>query len=582
MEHWFDRLAKSAATGASSRRTVLGGIGAVIAAASAGVGWGLDPRAARAAGFENGSAVPGTMGAAPGATPQLNGGLPPRPSPSNDVNLQWGPCTIVRNGPTEQRSFSSSTTADGRTVALMMAMSADRAAKTSTIQIKIDGQVAFLLTRRQTRTGRTLSAATSHTTAGPAFGVDSLELDSDGTTLTGTINGRAIVPFDLSSGGGFGAIKFADGRPAPQGSVDPAVRDAVEQAFKKAAQDARLCVPPPEYHPDYIKGEGKAVYESPADAGFSKDCQNCYNDCYTSFNSCEAYAAVGCADSGPFYPICIEVALNSCGDSQSGCEDSCAYGSVCCPLKCDNAPPSNGPGLCCEAGQICVDPTNGYCCPDGYTRACAGGVQSDCVCCPNTQATCNGTCCDTGQACSQEGICCKQYEFNKRPVSCRGTCCGGGQTCAAGFCCDEKSVCGGQCCDGECKDGKCCVGSWCGDKCCGYGCDGDKCKPNPLCLGGQWIKGSCCQDQNVCGKVCCPSDQTCLDATTGSCGNLKCSSGQTACKSEMTGGTYTSVCCDGKSPVCCNGQCCGSGQVCCMTNAGVLGCVKPSDCQVIK
>jgi hypothetical protein len=560
----------------------VGGIGAVIAAASAGFGWGLDIRAARAAETQTGDAMSGNNGSvARTQTTQLNGGLPPRPSPSTDVNLQWGPCTTVRNGPTEQRSFSSSTTADGRTVSLMLSMSADRTAKTSTTLIKIDGQEAFRLTRRQTRTGKTLSPATSHTTAGPAFGVDSLELDSDGKTLTGTINGRAIVPFDLSSGGGPAGIKFADGKPAPQGSVDPAVRDAVAQAFQKAKQDASLCVPPREYHPDYIKGEGKAVYEFPADAGFSPACQTCFNDCYTNYNNCSYAAAFGCA--GPWYPVCIAIALNACGGAQSGCEDSCAYGSVCCPLQCDNAPPSNGPGLCCEAGQICVDPTNGYCCPEGYSRACAGGVQSDCVCCPDTQATCNGTCCDTGQSCSQEGICCHQYEFNTRPVSCKGVCCGAGQICAGGFCCDKKSACKDQCCDGTCKDGKCCVGSWCGDKCCAYGCDKDNnCKPNPLCLGGQWINGSCCQNQNVCGKVCCPSNKTCLDAATGSCGTQTCPQGQTACKSEMTGGTYTSVCCDGKSPICCNGACCGSGQVCCMTNTGVLGCVKPSDCQVIK
>ena len=576
MEHWFDRVAKSAATSGASRRTVMGGIGAVIAAASAGVGWGLDVRSAGAAETPTGSAMSGN-GVAPGA-PLLNGGLTPQPLPSNDVNLQWGPCTIVRNGPTEQRSFSSTTTADGRTVSLMMAMSGDQTAKTSTVQIKVDGQVAFKLTRRQTRTGRALSPATSHITAGPPFGVDSLELNSDGKSFTGTINGRDIVPSDMTAGPG--AIRFADGKPAPQGGVDPGLRDAIVQAFKKAKQDASLCVPPPDYRPEDIKGEGKAVREIPANAGFSRACQTCYNDCYGSFNDCEAAAAAGCVGSGPFYPVCLGIALSSCGDSQSGCEDTCAWGNACCPVKCDNAPPSNGPGLCCEGGQICVDPTNGYCCPEGFSQACYSGF---CVCCPSTQAICGGLCCDTGQACSNEGICCKQTEFNKRPVSCKGTCCGAGQVCAGGFCCEEKSACNGTCCDGTCKDGKCCAGSWCGDKCCAYGCDKDNnCKPNPLCLGGQWINGSCCQNQNVCGKVCCPSDKTCLDAATGSCGTQSCPQGQTACKSEMTGGTYTSVCCDGKSPICCNGACCGSGQVCCMTNAGVLGCVKPSDCQVIK
>ena len=559
MEHWFDDLAKKLATGDRSRRSFLGGL-AVLLTGTAAVS--LLP--AHAAPLQrarrrrlpdantNANTAP-TQGQASGRVASMQ--------PSNDVSLTGGPCTVTRKGKSEVRTLTSSTSANGFEITLHQKQSTGPMQNEHDVSIDVNGKPQFSVMRRKAGPGGGPPALVI--TAGPVFGFQNLRLTSqDGRTLQGTINGRAIAPTNIEGGSKLNGIQFADGQPGPSITENANLRNAIRQAFLKASQDAKQCFPSEPiaegHRRNEITGEPGAVYESPANAGFSKACLGCFNNCYSQYNDCAKQGAEDCA--GPWWFLCLPAYMaTTCGPNQDSCENKCSYGPICCPVKCDNAPPSNGPGLCCAAGNKCVDATNGYCCPDGYNTACTSGF---CVCCPGNQAVCNGLCCAPGQACSKQGTCCPSASI------CHGECCTAGTKCLPGGCCLARNVCGNTCCDGVCKNGKCTPAP----------------SPGSICLTGVMINGKCCPSDLACGNVCCPKGQACVDPKNGTCKKLQCSAGEAVCMSPMPNGSSTAICCSGKNPTCCNGQCCKPGQTCCTGKKGVFGCHPQANCsgQVIK
>src|SRR4029078_4627390 len=67
-----------------------------------------------------------------------------------------------------------------------------------------------------------------HTSYGPAFtGVKEVGFTSNGTTVSGSIDGRAIVPFPASAVPEM--LQFQDGQPAPASSVSPTILQQLGQ-----------------------------------------------------------------------------------------------------------------------------------------------------------------------------------------------------------------------------------------------------------------------------------------------------------------------------------------------------------------
>ena len=307
----------------------------------------------------------------------------------------------------------------------------------------------------------------------------------------------------------------------------------------------------------------------------SQACQSCQNSCAAAGATCDAGVSGGCVASLFFYGACVVVGLAACAVGGGVCLNNCNNpGGACCPVGCPN-------GGCCDTAWQCT-PTESVCCaPNVFVcgnNCCPPGfICKEGICCTTDRTVCHGVCCPQGQVCSTEGICCRQLAFNAKPVSCGGTCCAEGQKCTQKSCCPDKDICGNDCCrPDQCKNGKCCFdsqagpGRWCGDHCCNGPCCGDKCCE--LCLGGQMIKGECCPQERVCGNICCASDLSCTDARSGTCKKVTCPQGEYKCSGPLADGTYATVCCTDKNPVCCDKVCCKSGYICLTNGEGVFGC----------
>jgi hypothetical protein len=157
---------------------------------------------------------------------------------------------------------------------------------------------------------------------------------------------------------------------------------------------------------------------------------------------------------------------------------------------------------------VSVNTFNGGCgCPGG--GACG---------CPSGEVACGGTCCASGQNCSQElpsSLCCPSGES-----ACGGACCPSGECRAGGICC-ATALCNGACCNGgSCVNGSCCFGPVdSSGNCCGITsvvCSGQ------CCGGSCTTNGSCCATgSKACGTACCNvgQGQVCTNAATSTCGS---------------------------------------------------------------
>jgi len=595
MEHWFDDLAKGMARGTLSRRGALKGTLQAGLAAAAGVFGRADGLAAM------GSGEPGT------------------PVPQQVRVEKRGPCTITFNGEQSILRHSIQSAVNGRPLTHNFEITLTRPARrgqspqiNSVRRIRI-GDNLLLRVERESREGSTEVKVFY----GPAFqGIRQATFTTDGKVIDGLIDGRRTSP--LAIGADPSSMKFADGNPPPQVILRPAVEQALTAILKQAKDEISSCsqagpaasnasdgwpllasnqVPPSPWASRFA-GKGKAssllaltlgrlrsssasLWGSPelADAAGepwampgivpgpdptppqgnpvnSQGCQSCQNGCAAAGAACDFGVSGGCVASLIFYGACVVAGLATCAATGAVCINNCNNpGGGCCPVGCPN-------GGCCDTAWQCT-PTESVCCAPNVVvcgdNCCPPGfICKDGVCCTTDRQVCNGICCPQGQLCSTEGICCPQLEFNQKPVSCKGTCCSKGTVCCQGVCCSSAA----------CKKNICCEGTsrWCGNHCCSGPCCGNKCCQ--LCLGGQMINGECCPQERVCGKVCCAPSLSCID---GTCKTAKCPQGEYKCSSEMSDGTFTTICCPDKNQSCCNKVCCAPGYIC-LTIGGVFGC----------
>jgi hypothetical protein len=313
------------------------------------------------------------------------------------------------------------------------------------------------------------------------------------------------------------------------------------------------------------------------------DCQNCMDDCDQKRDWCVAKAIAGCV--GPWWPVCVAIEGAQCLSNLEDCQDACGDGGPCCPQRCQRGVYSeccpHGQtccgARCCPGGESCADPGRDLCCSFGSgppcgDHCCSPGFKCANVyhglCCPQDAGDyCPdqwGTqrCCPPGQVCADReiGLCCPS---NHGPV-CSGKCCAPRQICRFGTCCDPKQVCGSGenavCCVGVCRDGVCChaPSHMCGDVCCppfNACCNSTCCGAFDVCT-----DHGCCPRESLCGRVCCPAGEFCADAANSVC--KPCPTDHLACQMIGRDGKLFSMCCP-RGTTCCDGKCCGPGQVCC-------------------
>ena len=354
-------------------------------------------------------------------------------------------------------------------------------------------------------------------------------------------------------------------------------------------------------------------------------CPQCPEGTTVCGDTCCAGTTVCC--NGFCYEPCLD---GTCPDCQGEC---CPQGTSCC----------GGDG-CCLEGNCCED----ECCGSGMSgKTCLDG---GCLCCPpgesclttiagneccNTTQHCDGKCCDdlskccNGECVPIETVCeCLsgfyECEFDDTFHCCPNgnSCCrldDGTPYCCSGECCENAPAgcCSGNCISGNCCPDNCemCTEEWQGEgtttHCICYSPTEDKYydhftgEETTYCGFGQSFIGGCgCRcdsnDAEPCGMehsnldcweqggCCCPYGETCwmegnthyccLEGTTNSCGGECCGSGELCCvdrctvcddcnKEECINEDGETFCCDvGES--CCNGECKNSstGNCCCATN----------------
>ena len=505
MEHWFDDVAKKLASGDRSRRTFLGGIFAAVGAA----------------GFQS----------------------PVRTEKRGSCTIDYSPQPTLHHS--VQSTFNGKTLTHTTELTLTRPDRQGQAAhiaSTRTITLGSDLLVRIQSDSREGSTKVNLSY-------GAAFrGVRQASYTTDGKVIEGTIDGRRISP--LPVGADVKSLRFADRNPPPSVTLDPALERALTAILQKAHDDISSC------RQAELRRDAKGAPKARTIPQNSDSCQNCQNSCAAAAATCDAAGAAGSAACFIFFGACAAAAIVACAVAGGVCVNNCDNpgtrnqpGGACCPVGCPNV---NG---CCYADQQCSGTANvccasnvsvcaGVCCPPGF-------ICKDGICCTTDRPVCHGVCCSNGQACSSEGICCRQLEFNTKPVSCGGSCCAKDQKCAKSApnlqatCCPKEHVCGQNCCPGGCVNG-------------------DKCQP--LCLTGVH-----------CGANCCPWG--CADAATSTCSKPQnCAKDQYVCLSEQSGAP--NVCCPNGTG-CLNGKCCPPNTVSCNNKStGVMGCWPKSNCAV--
>jgi hypothetical protein len=273
-------------------------------------------------------------------------------------------------------------------------------------------------------------AETTEVDLGDGFhGASTLTLASSGGLVSGTIDGKAIRPFNPSTATA-SSVVLADGSPFPSLTADDGVIEQIRALMKADGASAAQCgvplvalnvaPPPPPDPPSPPVEEGH-----PGETQFLKSCTDCRDTCNNSFEVCDGTATAGCIGIGALFEDtvlgfivgagCSVVIDYACGKTQESCLASCNDpGHDCCPQAC-------GKNGCCAATgvEFCLDPKQALCCDAEYSP------------CPGPQPSCfdptQAFCLPSGRSC-QNGI----------------------GTCGTG----EDAFC----CDGMCVDGKCTLG----------------------------------------------------------------------------------------------------------------------------
>jgi hypothetical protein len=348
-------------------------------------------------------------------------------------------------------------------------------------------------------------------TYGGAFrGIDQARFATDGVTITGEIDGRAIVP--LPVGADPSQMAFADGGPPLDAQGDAKLVQAIEGLFSKAAQQATTCQPTEQTRTASAKDASQPAQRkrsaSPKDHSSSFDCITKQVKCGIDMIECER-GVIDAAAACSIVPVigtavCGLAGTLYCAHKAATCVREAKYSSTCCPVRCGgDVGDLFGPDpLCCH--EACLDPNSNQ----------SGG------CCRAGETGCGGECCPTGKC--TNGFCCAPPN---------------GAVCGNQCCNPFDSCCGVQCCTGICNGNTCCTGS---ATPCGNGCCSNVCCAGTCCASGQ----SCVS--GTCTKVCAPGLRPCPNDGSPSC----CFPGQQCCP---------------------NGECCPSGTTCC-TRFGVWQC----------
>jgi hypothetical protein len=422
---------------------------------------------------------------------------------------------------------------------------------------------------------------------------------SDGRTLTGSVNGRAIVPENIANPSA--PMTFADRAPPPVATVEAGVQSKIyallDQAtaavptvcpgvdagagtptavsslvtafwhapaaitgpvstpeLRELAQEAKIglgAAPKPTL-PGRLHAEGTV---STTIAGTSSDEYASYQNNALDFNTPECQSCEEGCGTNPlivFAPPALAICMGYCFAPGQGC------GEVICPVagiaSCDKGETCCGTGSsvtnggCCPSGDVCGDYNAGTCCPAANPVACGGSCfPKGSVCCDSRfpDACASGQACvNTGTTASEQWGCCPAGQVNVGAPFSTQQCCAPDEVDSAGACCTTP-LCGGVCCTGgQCANGSCCYGA--------VAPDGTCCP-----LDDTVVNGSCCPSSQACGSACCPSGESCLNAATSECGTPAntCTGGLVVC----TNGSSSFCCyadqnCNASVPGCCGGS----------------------------
>jgi hypothetical protein len=312
-------------------------------------------------------------------------------------------------------------------------------------------------------------------------GIAEALLTVNGGMISGTVDGRALVPFPATETPD--TLQFQDGQPAPETTVNQKLHEAMTKFLGQAKVDGGKCVATTDR-----KGRD-ARPRSHDDVG----CLFCKGKCAAADFACGKAILGTCAGFATSIPIfggvisgvCIAIETANCIDRHTDCMDDCRSSKDCCPVQCGTL----GDLSCCHANEQCL--TFGT----GMGQCCA----------PGETACHEQNCCKPGETCMPGGTCCPR-------VPCGSQCCGAFDSC-----------CGGQCCTGICNGSVCCTGneSPCGSDCCNGTCCNNTCCPSGriCCNGACCASGQSCVN-GTCATVCRPDQEYC--AEIGVCCDARC------------------------------------------------------------
>jgi len=239
-------------------------------------------------------------------------------------------------------------------------------------------------------------------------GISHAEFITDGSTVTGTVDGRALSPIAFASASDPSAIHFADGGAPPQLSIDPGVIDAAS-AISNALAAPTACGSSVTAFDLKPQGLPAGQPFAPAHVAFFPSCDDCLGTCEATYEEQEATLGASCIGTafipvvGPFVAGACAVASGYGLDkSYQHCTGTCRDpGHDCCPQRCNQG--------CCNSSDTCVNNGLPALCCDAGLEVCSGPSGNNCV--DTTKATClpSGLACPSGNPICGSGanqVCC--------------------------------------------------------------------------------------------------------------------------------------------------------------------------------
>ena len=307
---------------------------------------------------------------------------------------------------------------------------------TTTADVEVAGQSVIHIVGN----GQRINGKTELTVDyGAGSGIRHIDLFNDGTNITGTVDGHALVPFPVSSANSASAYAFQDGTAIPTITVDTGILASAVGIAAAASAALRTCGPAssqlllgpssgPPVPPPVTPGTVNTTAKDPT---VNAQCNNCLSICNDIYHACDTGSSSSCTNSvlgglagalgatatgNPVAGVAGAIAVilggcssgghDACVSSQSACYGACLIpGEPCCPKGCGNG--------CCDQAQTCLDPRAMLCCDVGFST-CLGPTNSSCFdpgrafCLPSGQACLNGVLpCGEGFAsvCCESGIC---------------------------------------------------------------------------------------------------------------------------------------------------------------------------------